>query len=88
MIVLIEVLCFILFVVCVCLFALHKINVEEIRELNRKLKAQENELKNINSKIKGFEIRFMNLATDKEKIEIYHKYDDTGAPDYPNSRGA
>lgn len=86
MITLIEILLAILFTVCLGLFMLHKYDVEEIRELKEDNRKIENELKRINTRQKIHEQKIIKLSNEKDRIEIVHKYDDSGAPDYPNSR--
>lgn len=85
--ILIEVLCLILFVICVCLFGLHKINVEAIKELKRDYKEICDEQKRTKSKLNSLDISFMNFTNEQSKIEIIHKYDDKDAPDFPHSGG-
>lgn len=80
MITLIEILLAILFTVCLGLFMLHKYDVEEIRELKEDNRKIENEIKRINSKQKILEQKVIKLSTQKDYIEIVHKYDDSDAP--------
>lgn len=86
MIILLEILSGILFITCLCLFGLHKINSEEIRDLKNDIRNINDELKRVNSKARVFELKLMRLSEASDKIEIVHKYDDSDAPDYPNSR--
>ena len=86
MITLIEILLAILFFVCLGLFMLHKYDSEEIRDLNNDNRQLINEIKNIKTKQKILEQKVIKLSTQKDYIEIVHKYDDSGSPDYPNSR--
>lgn len=86
MITLIEILLAILFTVCTGLFMLHKYDSEEIRDLKHDKRQIEDELKRINTKQKILEQKIIKLSNEKDRIEIIHKYDDSGAPDYPNSR--
>ena len=79
MIILLEILSGILFVTCLCLFGLHKLNSEEIRDLKNKIRLIEDELKRVNSKSKIYELKLMKLSEASDKIEIVHKYDDSGA---------
>lgn len=88
MITLIEILLAILFVVCLGLFMLHKYDSEEIRDLKNDNRQLINEIKNIKTKQKILEQKVIKLSNEKDRIEIVHKYDDSGAPDYPNSRRA
>ena len=85
--VLIEVLLFILFIVCVFLFGLHKLDAEEINELKDKNRQISAEVTNLKSKVNLFEVKLINLSNDKNKIEIVHRYDDKDAPNFPNSEG-
>ena len=86
MITLIEILLAILFVVCLGLFMLHKYDSEEIRDLNNDNRQLTDEIKGIKTKQKILEQKVIKLSTQKDYIEIVHKYDDSDAPDYPNSR--
>lgn len=86
MITLIEILLAILFVVCLGLFMLHKYDSEEIRDLKNDNRQLIDEIKNIKTKQKILEQKVIKLSTQKDYIEIVHKYDDSDAPDYPNSR--
>lgn len=86
MITIIEVLLVILFTVCTGLFMLLKYDSEEIRDLKHDKRQIEDELKRINTKQKILEQKIIKLSNEKDRIEIIHKYDDSGAPDYPNSR--
>lgn len=86
MIILIEILLAILFVVCLGLFMLHKYDSEEIRDLKDDNRQLSDEIKRINTRQKILEQKIIKLSNEKDRIEIVHKYDDSGAPDYPNSR--
>ena len=86
MITLIEILLAILFVVCLGLFMLHKYDSEAIRDLKNDNRQLSDELKRINTRQKILEQKIIKLSNEKDRIEIVHKYDDSGAPDYPNSR--
>lgn len=86
MITLIEILLAILFFVCLGLFMLHKYDSEEIRDLKNDNRQLTDEIKNIKTKQKILEQKVINLSNKKDYIEIVHKYDDSDAPDYPNSR--
>lgn len=86
MITLIEILFAIQFFVCLGLFMLHKYDSEEIRDLKNDNRQISDELKRINTRQKILEQKIIKLSTQKDYIEIVHKYDDSGAPDYPNSR--
>ena len=80
MITLIEILLAILFFVCLGLFMLHKYDSEAIRELKNDKKEITEELKRINNKQKILEQKVIKLSNEKDRIEIVHKYDDSGAP--------
>lgn len=82
----IEILLAILFVVCLGLFMLHKYDSEEIRELKEDNRQLSGEIKRINTRQKILEQKIIKLSNEKDRIEIVHKYDDSDAPDYPNSR--
>ena len=86
MITLIEILLAILFVVCLGLFMLHKYDSEEIRDLKNDNRQLSDEIKRINTRQKILEQKIIKLSNEKDRIEIVHKYDDSGSPDYPNSR--
>ena len=86
MITIIEILLAILFIVCTGLFFLHKYDSEEIRNLKDQIRQISDELSSQKSKQKILELKLMKLSNEKDRIEIVHKYDDSGAPDYPNSR--
>lgn len=86
MITLIEILLSTLFIVCLGLFVLHKYDSEEIRELKNDNRQISDELKRINTRQKILEQKIIKLSNEKDRIEIVHKYDDSDAPDYPNSR--
>lgn len=82
----IEILLAILFIVCTGLFFLHKYDSEEIRDLKNDNRQLIDEIKNIKTKQKILEQKVINLSNKKDYIKIVHKYDDSDAPDYPNSR--
>ena len=86
MITLIEILLAILFFVCLGLFMLHKYDSEEIRDLKNDNRQISDEIKRINTRQKILEQKIIKLSNEKDRIEIVHKYDDSGAPDYPTSR--
>lgn len=86
MITLIEILLAILFVVCLGLFMLHKYDSEAIRDLKNDNRQLSDEIKRINTRQKILEQKIIKLSNEKDRIEIVHKYDDSDAPDYPNSR--
>lgn len=86
MITLIEILLATLFVVCLGLFMLHKYDSEEIRDLKDDNRQLSDEIKSIKTRQKILEQKIIKLSNEKDRIEIVHKYDDSGAPDYPNSR--
>jgi ABC-type iron transport system FetAB ATPase subunit len=65
---------------------LHKYDSEEIRDLKNDNRQISDELKRINTRQKILEQKIIKLSNEKDRIEIVHKYDDSGAPDYPNSR--
>lgn len=82
----IEILLAILFIVCLGLFMLHKYDSEAIRDLKNDNRQLSDEIKRINTRQKILEQKIIKLSNEKDRIEIVHKYDDSGAPDYPNSR--
>lgn len=86
MITIIEGLLAILFMVCIGLFFLYKYNSEVISELEDKVRQLSVEISRQNTKQWIYEQELIKLSNDKDRIEIIHKYDDSGAPDYPNSR--
>lgn len=88
MLTLIKIMLAALFVVCLGLFALHKYDSEEIRDLKNDNRQISDELKRINTRQKILEQKIIKLSNEKDRIEIVHKYDDSDAPDYPNSRRA
>lgn len=86
MLTLIEILLAVLFFISLGLFMLHKYEAAEIQDLTDELREVKNEIKNIKSRQDVLKIKLDNIKSDNNKIEIVHKYDDSGAPDYPNSR--
>lgn len=86
MITLIEILLAILFIVCLGLFMLHKYDSEAIRDLKTDNRQLSDEIKRIKTRQTLLEQKVINLSNKKDYIEIVHKYDDSGSPDYPNSR--
>jgi cell division protein FtsB len=86
MITLIEILLAILFVVCLGLFMLHKYDSEAIRDLKNDNRQLSDEIKRIKTRQTLLEQKLIKLSDNRDKIEIVHKYDDSGAPDFPNSR--
>lgn len=82
MITLIEILLAILFVVCLGLFMLHRYDSEEIRDLKNDNRQLINEIKNIKTKQKILEQKIIKLSTQKDYIEIVHKYDDDNGIKY------
>lgn len=86
MITIIEVLLAILFTVCTGLFFLHKSDSEAISELEDKVRQLSDEVSRQKSKQWILEQKIIKISTEKDRIEIVHKYDDSDAPDYPNSR--
>lgn len=87
MMILIEVLLALLFTVCTGLFFLHKYDSEEISDLRDEIRQIRDEVSAHKSKLWIYEQKLIKISNDKDKIEIVHKYDDSGAPDYPNSNG-
>jgi ABC-type iron transport system FetAB ATPase subunit len=65
---------------------LHKYDSEAIRDLKTDNRQLSDEIKRINTRQKILEQKIIKLSNEKDRIEIVHKYDDSGAPDYPNSR--
>lgn len=86
MITIIEVLLAILFTVCTGLFILHKSDSEAISELEDKVRQLSDEISRQKSRQWIYEQKLIKLSDNREKIEIVHKYDDSDAPDFPNSR--
>lgn len=86
MITIIEVLLAILFAVCTGLFILHKSDSEAISELEDKIRQLSDEVSRQKSRQWIYEQKLIKLSDNREKIEIVHKYDDSDAPDFPNSR--
>lgn len=86
MITLIEILLAILFTVCTGLFFLHKYDSAAISELEDKVRQLSDEVSAHKSKLWIYEQKLIKLSENKDRIEIVHKYDDSDAPDYPNSR--
>lgn len=86
MITIIEVLLAILFTVCTGLFFLHKYDSEAISELEDKVRQLSDEVSRQKSRQWIYEQKLIKLSDNRDKIEIVHKYDDSDAPDYPNSR--
>lgn len=82
MIILIEVMLAILFFICTGLFFLHRYHSEEISELRDEIGQLKDEVTRQRSKVWLFEKKLIELSTDKDRIEIYHKYDDSDAPKY------
>lgn len=80
MITLIEILLAILFFVCLGLFMLHKYDSEEIRDLKNDNRQLSDEIKRIKTRQTLLEQKVIKLSTQKDYIEIVHKYDDSGAP--------
>ena len=86
MITIIEVLLAILFTVCTGLFFLHKSDSEAISELEDKVRQLSDEVSRQKSRQWIYEQKLIKLSDNRDKIEIVHKYDDSDAPDFPNSR--
>lgn len=86
MITLIEILLAILFTICTGLFILHKSDSEAISELEDKVRQLSDEVSRQKSRQWIYEQKLIKLSDNRDKIEIVHKYDDSDAPDYPNSR--
>jgi len=86
MITIIEALLAILFMICIGLFFLYKYNSEIISELEDKVRQLSVEVSRQKSKQWILEQKLIKLSDNGDKIEIVHKYDDSDAPDYPNSR--
>lgn len=76
----------VLFVVCFSLYVLYRMTVADIKDLENENRLQAEELKRINNKLARHEVRINTMKAEKNKIEIVHKYDDSDAPDFPNSR--
>lgn len=86
MITIIEALLSILFMICISLFFLYKYNSEVVSELEDKVRQLSVEVSAHKSKLWIYEQKLIKLSDNREKIEIVHKYDDSDAPDFPNSR--
>lgn len=82
----IEILLAILFIVCTGLFFLNKYDSEAISELEDKVRQLSDEVSRQNTRQWRYEQKLIKLSDNRDKIEIVHKYDDSDAPDYPNSR--
>ena len=76
----------ILFVISCSLYVLYRLDNADIKDLENENRLQADELKRINNKLARLEMRINTIKAEKDKIEIVHKYDDSDAPDYPNSR--
>lgn len=81
-----TVLFMILFVISCSLYVLYQITSANLKDLENENRLQADELKRINGKLSRLELKFNNINVERNKIEIIKKYDDSDAPDYPNSR--
>lgn len=79
-----------LFICCVGLFGLIKIKDSEIDDLYNivsELWKQVNDNKEKTDKIDRLETQVSELYKNKHVFEVVHKYDNTGAPIFPNKEG-
>lgn len=79
-----------LFICCVGLFGLNKIKDSEIDDLYNivnDLYMQAIENKERADKIDRLETQVSELYKNKHVFEVVHKYDNTGAPIFPNKEG-
>ena len=81
-----DILLLILFVVVLSLFVLHLQDESKIEILEDRDRQKSEELKRMNSRLNRFEVRFQKIKEGTDRIEIVHKYDDSDAPDFPNSK--